>query len=466
MTPLGSFAETNRLLVTAGVAAIAWCGVGVLTHSSSSAARAEDAKPAATAAEKPDHRAGALAKDQPQAVYTADVDDPWNRIFYCLFTRTVETRLSDDFPEGKPFDRVKVRELPISKRLFQRIESGDRAIEPFYPAYFIGYGKAPFERWVKPRYTQLKQALGDALHERTDRSSLARALMQCDVWAAYDSLLRYDVLRPEDGEPKNEILLLLGRFARKLALTPQEIKALPDNYAAGRRLHHLPDLFAADTGWLEMCWAPERMHEEFADYRRVARVFIKPASPPADRLAFVNGLRQVKKVSEKLDGIALVTQNLLIDKSGKMTAAPLTYEVQVRRFVKDRDGKVVRAEINQYELSRRALLANPESGSFEAVDAMAPIYLAAGGNNFDFASDSHLAVEEPVLVRLKTRCTACHGRNTEAVFTFDYVRPPLRRTPLPAPVALLKISDNEHARHVVGRKLERQDFKALQALWK
>src|SRR5438105_3245941 len=49
----------------------------------------------------PDYRAGSLAKDGAQAVYAADPDDAWNRIFYVLFTRTVRTRLSNDFPEGK-----------------------------------------------------------------------------------------------------------------------------------------------------------------------------------------------------------------------------------------------------------------------------------------------------------------------------------------------------------------------------
>src|SRR5437868_13213139 len=66
-----------------------------------------------------DYRAGSLAKDEPQAVYAADPDDAWNHIFYCLFTRTIQTRLSADFKEGKPFDLVGVMgypKLPISRR--------------------------------------------------------------------------------------------------------------------------------------------------------------------------------------------------------------------------------------------------------------------------------------------------------------------------------------------------------------
>jgi len=452
-----------RTAIVVVLLALSCSGVGMLIHSLSSAGRAQDVKRVTPAAEKhaPDFRAGSLTKDKPQVVYAADLDDSWNRIFYRLFTRTIQTRLSDDFPKGKPFDRAKVRELPISNRLFQRIEGGDRAIDPFYPSHFVRYGKAPFERWVEPHYIQLKQALEDALHERIDRSPLARALMQSDVWAAYDRLSTYEVQRREDQKRRNEILALLGCLAKKLALTPQEIKALPDNYTAAAGIHHLPDVFAEST-WLEVVWFPERIHEEFSDYRRVARVFVKPVVQPADKLAFLNGLRQANNIAEKLDRVALVIQSLLIDRSGKVMTTPLTYEVQLRRFLKGRDGKVVGVKVQQYELSRRLLLRNPKSGGFEAIEPMAPIYLASAGNDLDFASDSHTEVEQPVLVHLKTRCANCHGKNTEAVFTFDLFRgsAPSR------PVTLLKSSDNEHARYVVERKGERRDFKALREQWK
>jgi hypothetical protein len=152
-------------------------------------------------------------------------------------------------------------------------------------------------------------------------------------------------------------------------------------------------VFAAESTWLEVVWFLERVHEEFSDYRRVARVFVKPAAQPADKLAFLNGLRQASNVAEKLDSVALVIQGLLIDRTGNVTPTPLTCEVEVRRFLKGRDGKVVRAEVHQYELSRRLLLGDPKSGGFEAIDRTAPTYLASAGNDLDLASDSHLEVE-------------------------------------------------------------------------
>jgi hypothetical protein len=53
-------------------------------------------------------RSGSLPKDEPQAIYHSDTADSWNRIFYCLFTRTVKTHLSQDFSEGAPFTSARM----------------------------------------------------------------------------------------------------------------------------------------------------------------------------------------------------------------------------------------------------------------------------------------------------------------------------------------------------------------------
>jgi hypothetical protein len=84
-------------------------------------------------------RFGSLPKDEPQAIYHPDPGDSWNRIFYCLFTRTVKTRLSQDFNEGAPFISGRMgisSEFRFSAGLFERIESGDGAIDPLYPSFF------------------------------------------------------------------------------------------------------------------------------------------------------------------------------------------------------------------------------------------------------------------------------------------------------------------------------------------
>ena len=90
------------------------------------------------------------------------------------------------------------------------------------------------------------------------------------------------------GRCKEELLELLARSVKDLALSTGEIQALPDNYASAR----LPfDLFAQDGGWIEIEYFPDRAHDHAADYRRATRIFLKPASPPADRFQWLDSLR-------------------------------------------------------------------------------------------------------------------------------------------------------------------------------
>src|SRR5215472_11051210 len=49
------------------------------------------------------YRRDSLDSDQLQPIYAKDAQDPWNRVFHYLFTRTVRLRLTEDFPEGAPF---------------------------------------------------------------------------------------------------------------------------------------------------------------------------------------------------------------------------------------------------------------------------------------------------------------------------------------------------------------------------
>jgi hypothetical protein len=390
------------------------------------------------------------AKDEPQAVYAANHDDPWNRLFYCLFTRTIKARLADEFGEGR--------------RVVEQIEYGDRGIEPLYPSSPGGWTTrrdGAYRVMTEPLYSRFKRALDDALSGRGQRPPLARALMQADLWAAHDLLSRNYDFDGDEGKQRlarrNELLRLVAQLIKKVALTPKEIKALPDNYAAGVGVHHLPDLFGRDSAWCEVRWLEERIHDSAADYRRVARVFLKPAVPPKDRLRFVNRLRRSDNPSAQLDAVALVTQNLLIDSDGKVAVSPLIYEVQVRTFVKDKGGKLLKTAAKQYELNRQKLVHDPKGGGFVETDDKAAVYLPHAGNDYSFASKQ--LNSEPIRVRLGTRCTACHG--DAGVMTLNRHEP----TPVP-PVALLKSSDNEHARYVIGRKVERKDFKALQERWK
>ena len=49
----------------------------------------------------------------------------------------------------------------------------------------------------------------------------------------------------------------------------------------------------------------DRFHDVAVQYRRAARVFLKPAFTLADRNAFLDGLRTDSRAADKLDAVAL-----------------------------------------------------------------------------------------------------------------------------------------------------------------
>jgi hypothetical protein len=413
----------------------------------------------------PDVRTGSLAKDGPQPVYSADATDSWNRIFHALFTRTVRVRLSEEFAGDarlEPFRAMGFPDLSISATAVERIEVGDRAIEPLDPLpVHMGSNGSPQRILDEPSFTRLKEALTEALREEARRPPLARALMQSDLWAAHDILF---AARPRDEAHrarKDELLERLARMVKKLTLSRSEIAALPDNFADAR----LPfDLFAADGGWVEVELLPERLHEFSADDRRAARVFLKPCKQRDDRTrdAWLDGFRhRPPRAIVDLDAVALVVQLLLVDTEGTVVPSPLTYDVQVRTFLKADGGRSPETKVAVAELSRRALLVDRKAGGLHGVDERDPAYLPVAGNDYFFASAQvgRPRRDEPILAPLRKRCQSCHGEQIDTIFTFSV------KSPDPLPARRLVAADNQHARDVARRKMQRKDFQALRQRW-
>ena len=245
-------------------------------------------------------QAGLLAST-PEPVYSSDANDSWNRIFYFLFSRRIETRVSEEFPEGAPFVDG------VSTRTFERNEVGDRAIDPLYPSQIVDTGRRLV--LTEPGYSGFTKALHEALDSNISRSTVARALMQSDLWGAHDVLFVPFPTADEKelGERRLATLDLISRLIRKIALTPAEIKSLPNNYSAAVQRHSFPDVFGKDSGWVEVSWFHPRAHDSVAGFRRTSRVFLKPAQAQRDMKEFLNGLPQRAESDPigGLDGVAL-----------------------------------------------------------------------------------------------------------------------------------------------------------------
>jgi hypothetical protein len=397
-----------------------------------------------------------FVSENPQSIYAADPNDSWNRIFRALFTRTIKARVSDAFPEGAPFEAFQVRmgsfPIRLSTRTLSRTEIGDRAVEPLYPTFFTAEGPAQV---LTERFTELSTALREAIDETKNRSAIERALMQADVWAAYDIIYETELGYGVDIPHRRATLLKLFRqFIKKLALSSDEIKSLKSNYPAGDKL---PDLFSTESGWLEIELLPHRSHDHAAGFRRAARVFVKPRTRPADRGQFVESLKHHRHL-DQVEAVGLVIQNLLIDTSGRIVPSPVFTEVQFRVFKNDPQTGRLSAEAQQFELSRRKLLTDPPSGGLVEYSETSPAYLAAAGNDYDFGNRTEEA-GAAVVVPLRTRCAQCHNPPLTTIRTYSiHYIPPVPTT------RVLKPLDQERALYVARLKAERNDFKSLSAV--
>lgn len=411
-----------------------------------------------------DYRAGSLPRLEPQAIYSADLHDPWNRIFYLLFTRKVETRLSDDFTSAGPFvsaDSMGNPSLQATSRTVERIESGDRAIDPLYPNFLSSKGSEAI--LSDPGFSELKQALQEACTETIPRPPLQRALMQSDVWAAYDTLGWARRANGPQGDHAHVLFPLLAQFIAKLAQTDEEIAALPHNYRTAQTSQNLPRLFDENSGWIEVEWSPGRSHDEMGGNRHAARIFLKPVKKPESFLNDVN--RSIRKHDpplpegiRSLNGAALITEVLLIDRIGRVVPSPLISDLQLRTVARDQHDNFKASTVDEYELSRQLILKDPSSSGFVPRTADEPAYLPASGNDFTFASTMITERERtpPILGTLRHRCDSCHFE--ASVFTFQQIQIP----GLPShPLRMLHPADDERAMYVAQRKMLSESFNSL-----
>jgi hypothetical protein len=403
------------------------------------------------------------------AIYSPRPDDPWNRIFAALFTRTISTFKTDSFPDAGPFEAVPmlppfVPPFRTSTRAFDVFEEGDRAVEALYPS-FLTRGGTDYVL-VGPGGPELTAALNTALDESLPRRALDRALMQSDLWSAFDALAPIADSPHETPQRRAAAGALLPRLARmiaKVALTSAEIRALPDTYAAARRTLGMPDLFASGGPWMEVVLSPRRMHDDAAQDRRASRVFVKPAAVAEDEASFLRDLSRFPPPA--VSAAVLLMQTLLVDRQGRVVSTHLVSDVQMRTIVRAPGrGPAAYGDaiVDEYELSRRLARASGPGGGFVHFDAKAPAYLSLAGNDYGFATPmrDQRGETRPLLGTLAGRCSMCHGRDGAGFMTFNLVAPP---SGLP-PVVRLPQPNDRRGIAVAQMKEQRPEFARLLSL--
>lgn len=233
----------------------------------------------------------------------------------------------------------------------------------------------------KPSHDKLVRILDEFLQahaERLIRDPLKRAILQRDLWAVFDWTVAREPNRPGEPEYAKEKLELQTRLAevlRRLALTPEEIRSLPENYAqavaSGQfekeydpahrdRAFLPPDLFDLFGPWVAVSGQGPSLEPVAAAHastfsRSSFLVFVRL---PAGRKATFDYLRTLwdfpepwirrpdpgeSEQSQTVENphlpqfpagtqVALVRQMMLFDANGNLRGAPITESVQIRVY--------------------------------------------------------------------------------------------------------------------------------------
>lgn len=274
--------------------------------------------------------------------------------------------------------------------------------------------------FVDGGYDGLRAALEDALEvDPTGQPPVARALLQADLWATYDFLAEAGAW-PRGGDHVEQVrtlLWLLAQLIAKIALEPNEILPLPDNYALSMDRLSLPHLFSDGGGWIELDTAYPRFHEGELGYRRITRVFIRVGAAPPVRKAFAEDLEGFGIHEGDIEAAVLLLQNLVIAQDGSIMATPITYDVQIRRFERNEEGRVIGSQVEKFELSRRLTLQSPVSGGLVQIEDGA-VYLPIAGNDFGFATPHESST--PIRSTVRQNCGVCHRfPNTDRFFSME-----------------------------------------------
>ncbi len=284
-------------------------------------------------------------------IYHTDPGHLWNRLHDALFVRVA--------PDGRAYGH-------------DRLE----------PLLWLGT-----KHLLEPRSCERAVRLLDEFLQKKGEKliddPLKRAVLQRDLWLVFswvdgdhqqfaDPPLKEQAWRASQQKLRARLAAIIGR----LALTPEQVRRLPDNYAAAvasgqfaRRYdpgrpdqpYLPPDLFAADGPWVclgrpDGPVAPEHAREG-AINRFTNSAFLVFLRLPGGRAATVAYLKRLRSFDQPLidpDGprgpgntfgpnprlpqfpagteVALVRRALLVAAPADLTASPLTESVQLRHY--------------------------------------------------------------------------------------------------------------------------------------
>lgn len=376
---------------------------------------------------------------------------------------------------------------------------------------------------AEPSHQRALQVLDEFLNthgETLVRDPLKRLMLQRDLWAVFDWAANQQgsIEKPQYDKQKQELQARLAQVMRRIALTPDEVKALPDNYAQAvasgafgknydaehPELPFLPpDLFDPRGPWVCITPSPESdmgvtpMHLFNFSGRSGFLVFVRL---PEGRKAtydyfqtlwnFPQPYVQGPSVADDQAPInpdlpsfpagtqvALVRRMTVFDNQGNLTASPVTESVQIRvyrsislaeerNFGSGRMSDVVRSsgqEFFEMKLSR-PLLFSGKNGGLRATardETSLPTFQQQGDDLIDEPRDPH---PRDMPTDLQS-CVWCHnGGGVRSLNSRGALLKPNRRQQEPRDVNYGPIYWSDGT--AVGWKANHFDWGLLSGYWK
>ncbi len=329
--------------------------------------------------------------------------------------------------------------------------------------------------------------------ERAVQDPLKRAIMQRDLWAIFD-------WAAADGDPprqRRELEARLAEAIRRVALTADEIRALPDTYAAALAAKRFapaydprnpaqpflpPELFHSDGGWICLSAFSERPTAivHFSGRSRFLLFMRLPGGRDAT-LAYVTKLRSwptppviVGDTGAPLlnlalpqfpagTEVALVRQAIAIDADGKLVPTALTESVQLRVYRAITPGTQYINYINgpsshdqdffEFRMSRPELFAQHGGGlvAVRSGETEYATFSTHGRDPFESAKTERQGV-------ILERCLGCHADSG--------IHSVQSRTQWMRPSQASRDAIDWETAVTIAHKQRQPEFRLLQELWR
>jgi hypothetical protein len=403
----------------------------------------------------PQHPPGALT------IFDSDPNHIWNQTYTCLFVR--------QSTDGKEYGADALDPLLWDNTQYLLTGDSHRRALACLDEFLRSHG------------------------ERAVEDPLERAILQRDLWAVFDWTARNDDLPEQRRELESRLAVAIHR----LALTPEQIRTLPDTYDAAVATQRFasaydprnpgepflpPDLFRPDGPWVCLSahsGEPTALQHFYFSGRSRFLVFIRLPGGRDATLAYIERLRSSAQPL-LLGGllnlalpqfpvgthVALVRQLIVVDSTGKLVPTKLTESVQLRVYHAITPGTRYMNYINgpsshdqdffEFRMSRPELFARRNGGlvGVGPTETDFATFNAHGMDAFDPASPL-----EGQNIILK-RCAGCHsdaGIHSVQSRT-RWMKQPPRAGGQSEPFAW-------ETAVTIARKAQQPEFKLLQRLW-